>query len=49
LEGRGFGLDAAARAVEIAHTIRNAQPVGLIGDYHPLAELPLCPHPFDKE
>ncbi|TNE57482.1 MAG: Gfo/Idh/MocA family oxidoreductase [Bacteroidetes bacterium] len=49
LEGKGFGLAAAARAVEIAHTIRNAQPLGLEDDCHPLARLEPSLHPFDRE
>jgi UDP-N-acetyl-2-amino-2-deoxyglucuronate dehydrogenase len=36
LAGRGFGLNDARRSVEIAYTIRNSQPIGLKGDYHPL-------------
>jgi len=36
LEGRGFGLKEARQSVETAYTIRNAQPVGLHGDYHPI-------------
>ena len=34
LEGKGYGLDAARTAIEIVHDIRNAQPVGLKGEYH---------------
>jgi UDP-N-acetyl-2-amino-2-deoxyglucuronate dehydrogenase len=49
LEGKGFGLKDAARAVEIAHTIRNAEPLGLVGDFHPAAALPVSPHPFERE
>ncbi|MCB0530690.1 MAG: Gfo/Idh/MocA family oxidoreductase [Lewinellaceae bacterium] len=49
LEGKGFGLREAARAVEIAHSIRNAQPLGLVDDHHPLAALPMSPHPFERE
>ncbi len=49
LEGKGFGLREAARAVEIAHTIRNARPLGLVEDHHPLAALPLSPHPFEHD
>ncbi|MCC6463344.1 MAG: Gfo/Idh/MocA family oxidoreductase [Saprospiraceae bacterium] len=49
LEGKGYGLEAARHAVEIAHTIRNAQPIGLVGNYHPLAELPQAAHPFEHE
>lgn len=46
MAGKGFGLADALPAVEIAHAIRNAVPVGLLGDYHPLAKLPLQKHPF---
>ena len=37
LRGEGFGLDEARPSVEIVSDIRNAQPIGLKGDYHPLA------------
>ncbi|HUX57714.1 MAG TPA: Gfo/Idh/MocA family oxidoreductase [Bacteroidales bacterium] len=36
LTGRGFGLKEAKQSVETAYTIRNAKPVGLKGDYHPI-------------
>lgn len=36
LAGRGFGLKDARNSVETAYTIRNAKPVGLQGDYHPM-------------
>jgi UDP-N-acetyl-2-amino-2-deoxyglucuronate dehydrogenase len=36
LAGRGFGLKEAHQSVETAYTIRNAKPVGLQGDYHPI-------------
>jgi len=36
LAGRGFGLQDARQSVEIAYTIRNAQPEGLTGEYHPI-------------
>lgn len=35
LNGKGFGLDEAKTAIEIASNIRNSSAVGLIGDYHP--------------
>lgn len=35
LAGRGFGLKEARQSVETAYTIRNSQPVGLQGVYHP--------------
>lgn len=36
LAGKGFGINDARISIEIVHTIRNSQPIGLIGDYHPL-------------
>lgn len=35
LDGNGYGLDAARTAINIVHDIRNAEPVGPKGDYHP--------------
>lgn len=46
LAGQGFGLDEVRQCIQIVYDIRNAKPIGLIGDYHPLAKLPLEPHPF---
>ncbi|MBL7810364.1 MAG: Gfo/Idh/MocA family oxidoreductase [Saprospiraceae bacterium] len=46
LAGNSFGLDDALPAIQLAHDIRTATPLGLQGDYHPLARLPLAPHPF---
>lgn len=37
LEGGGFGLEEARNAIQIVHEIRNATPVGLVGDYHEMA------------
>ena len=48
LSGRGFGLDDARNAIEIAHTIRNSKPIGLKGDYHPLSKFKLSKHPFSS-
>ena len=48
LEGHGFGLDDVRMSIETVHQIRNASPVGLIGDYHPFAAKPLSPHPFEQ-
>jgi len=39
LAGDGFGLEEARSSIEIVHDIRHATPVGLTGDYHPLAIL----------
>ena len=38
LNGKGYGLEAARNAIEIVHDIRNAEPIGLKGDYHPFAK-----------
>ena len=39
LKGNGFGLDEARNSIEIVSTIRNLQPIGLKGEYHPFCEL----------
>jgi len=36
IEGRGFGLDQVRQSVITAYTIRNARPIGLQGNYHPI-------------
>lgn len=46
LAGNGFGVKDTYESIKIVHEIRNAQPIGLKGDYHPLAKLPLSKHPF---
>ncbi len=46
LQGEGFRISEARNCIEIVSRIRNSTPVGLKGDYHPLARLPLAPHPF---
>ncbi len=48
LEGHGFGIEEARNSINIVHDINNATPVGLVGDYHPLAKCPLTPHPFER-
>lgn len=47
LAGNGFELKEAKPSIEIVQSIRNAEPVGLKGEYHPLAKLPLQKHPFE--
>ena len=47
LNGNGFGLNESKQSIETVHNIRNAQPVGLVGDYHPFASKPLSRHPFE--
>ncbi|HBZ35979.1 MAG TPA: oxidoreductase, partial [Rikenellaceae bacterium] len=46
LEGEGFGIDDARPSIEIVHDIETSKPIGLKGDYHPFAKLPLASHPF---
>ena len=46
LNGCGTGLADAMPSIRIAHHIRHQQPVGVRGDYHPLAAAPLPRHPF---
>lgn len=36
LEGKGYGIFEARKSIEIVHEIRNATPIGLKGDYHPI-------------
>ena len=37
INGKGYGLQAARNAIEIVHDIRNSNPIGLKGDFHPFA------------
>ena len=46
LAGEGFRISESKPCIEIVSDIRHATPIGLLGDYHPLAKLPLSPHPF---
>ena len=46
LSGKGFGIEETRNAIEIVYEIRKAQPIGLKGDYHPMAKAPLASHPF---
>lgn len=48
LNGEGYGLDDARQSIEIVHEIRNSNPVGLKGDYHPFAKMDRSIHPFKK-
>jgi len=48
IDGKGYGLSDARQAIEIVHNIRNSRPIGLKGEYHPLAKLELASHPFGK-
>ena len=46
LDGNGFRISEAKKCIEIVSNIRNSTPIGLQGDYHPLAKYPLAKHPF---
>lgn len=46
LAGEGFRIGEAKNCIQIVHDIRNAQPIGLQGDFHPMAKYPITPHPF---
>ena len=46
LAGRGFRISEARNCIQIVNDINDAVPVGLVGDYHPLAKFPLTEHPF---
>lgn len=46
LQGNGFGLSDVRPCIQIVYDIRNSKPIGLHGDYHPLAKLPCDSHPF---
>lgn len=46
LDGGGFDVKEARTAIQIVHDIRHAEPLGLVGDYHPFAKKPLSKHPF---
>ena len=36
LKGNGFRLEEARKSIETIYSIRNAKPIGLKGDYHPM-------------
>lgn len=46
LQGGGFLIEEARPSIELVHAIRHLKPIGLAGDYHPFATLPLAKHPF---
>jgi UDP-N-acetyl-2-amino-2-deoxyglucuronate dehydrogenase len=49
LAGNGFGLEDSEKAIKIAYDIRNAKPVGITDQIHPLALLPASTHPFRRD
>lgn len=46
LAGHGYRISEGRRAIETVYDIRQARPIGLKGDYHPLCKLPHTEHPF---
>lgn len=48
IAGKGFGLDAARKSIEIVHQIRNADIEPNKGEQHPFVKLPLAKHPFQR-
>jgi UDP-N-acetyl-2-amino-2-deoxyglucuronate dehydrogenase len=48
LSGGGFTLEESRTAIELVYNIRNMNPIGLHGDYHPFALLKPSPHPFNS-
>ena len=49
LKGNGFGLEESRQAIEIVHSIRYSDPIGINGEYHPFVKKPLMKHPFDNK
>ena len=47
LHGNGFRISDTQKSIQTVFDIRNSTPIGLKGDYHPLARLPLMKHPFE--
>jgi len=48
LAGGGFRIGEARNAIELVHKIRNMEPVGLKGEYHPFAKIAQSSHPFNR-
>lgn len=46
LDGEGFRISEARNSIQLVSDIRHSTPIGLKGDYHPLAKMPLSKHPF---
>jgi len=49
LLGNGFPLMEAMPSIQMVHDIRHSTPIGLKGDFHPFAKIPLDKHPFEKK
>jgi len=48
IDGQGFGIEDARKAIEIAYQIRNADPTGVKDNSHHFASMELTKHPFQK-
>jgi UDP-N-acetyl-2-amino-2-deoxyglucuronate dehydrogenase len=48
IAGEGFGIHECRDSIELVYQIRNASPAGVDERAHPMAELPLAPHPFGR-
>lgn len=46
IDGAGFGLEENRKSIEIVQQIREQHPMGVVRSHHPLASLPIVPHPF---
>ncbi|MDY5968587.1 MAG: Gfo/Idh/MocA family oxidoreductase [Bacteroidales bacterium] len=46
LSDEGFRIAEARASIQLVHEIRVATPIGLVGDYHPMAKFSPTRHPF---
>jgi UDP-N-acetyl-2-amino-2-deoxyglucuronate dehydrogenase len=49
LNGNGFTVSDARSSINTVQQIRQAKPLGLVGDYHPFASKVILYHPFLKK
>ena len=49
LNGNGFRIEEARKAIECVYQIRHQKTIGLKGAYHPLAKLGISKHPFELD
>lgn len=47
LNGNGFRIGEARKAIELVHNIRNKEITSIKGDYHPLINQKISKHPFE--
>jgi UDP-N-acetyl-2-amino-2-deoxyglucuronate dehydrogenase len=46
LRGEGFGIEDARPSLELVYKLNQQGPTGVVPHGHPLAHLPMAPHPF---